>query len=304
MRPPPLVARFLEGGGPAVDPALPDLDRLGSAELSALAPLPYASPGFGRRAVTLQLSQASDQGSRRRSLVAAQVAWLAAEVALTSVLHPLCGPGVVAAALRDAGTIEYLGVDSNLAAIERASAAGRWPDGFDFLCGDALQVPAPWGRAGNLGLGLLTYESLNAFAANDASRLLTAIGEGLGPAATLAAEVRLEQPPSPRERRSWAHWPTGSLFAAGPHLLLVERGQSEDAVVDRFLVAPTRPASRVEAFHSIVWLYPRPRLEALLADAGWRLLALLRPPPLETDNEDAANNAYALAERALTSPDR
>jgi hypothetical protein len=293
---PTVVERFLAGGGPAVDPALPALDALGHDELACLAPLPYPAAGFGDRAVALQLSQATDQGSRRRPLVAAQVAWLAPRVPLTSVLHPLCGPGVVAAALRDAGTVEYLGVDVNSAAVDRALAGGPWPERFRFVHGDALDAPPAWARGGGYGLGLLTYESVNAFPPTTAIRLVAAMADGLHPDAPLVAEVRLEQP-SPGTARSWERRPGGSLFSAAPHLLLTERVQTEAAVVDRFVVVPTAARSRIEAFHSIVWLYPRWRLEEVLRAAGWRLAQLTPSQPFDTDNTDAASSAFAFAER-------
>lgn len=292
-------ARFLALGPSAVVPDLRPLADLTPGEVEHLRLLPYETRPFCDRVLAAHLDQTTDQSSRRITSIRRQVKWLHRRLprpALTRVFHPLCGPGLFAAALRDSGTEDYLGIDISPAAIDYANVVLRLPARFVFREADALDAEAQ-PPPGSFRLALLSYEALNAFPPGRALALLRLARRALDTDGVLAAEVRVAPPHlGTFPPRSAEHRPHGSIFSDQPHLLLTEwaaLGSRTEVMGHRFVVVSEAGSTAVH--HSLVWRYSRPRLFELVAAAGFVAPVLARPLALPTDHPDVAADRFLLA---------
>ncbi|HET9773298.1 MAG TPA: class I SAM-dependent methyltransferase [Acidimicrobiia bacterium] len=301
--PPPLrevTEQFLGRGGPAVVAGLRALAAIDATAAAALPPLPYHDPRFSSRVLFQQLDQSTDQSSRRMSIIARQVAWLVDRLptgSLRRVFHPLCGPGLFALALRARGAESYVGVDIGPAVVTFARKAFAADPAVVFRRSDALSH-SPAGEP--FSAALLTYEALNAFPPGPALALLMSIAAVLRPGGWLAVDVRMGESAPPADGRDWSYHRGGSVFAAGPHLLLDEWGPlGPPGIVagHRFIVMEPRRAAPVAVLHSLVWSYPPAELEALLGGAGFELVTVEQPFVFDSDVAEAAAPVIALARR-------
>jgi hypothetical protein len=290
---------FLRHGVAAVSPGLRPLAGLDLTAATRLAPLPYDDAGFSARVLRLQLDQSTDQSSRRLSVIARHVDWVAGRLpvgSLRRIFHPLCGPGLFALALRAQGVERYLGVDVGPAVIAFARRVAGQPPAFAFEEGDAERY-RPGG--GSFSTCLLTYEALNAFPPRRARSLLALVAATMQPGGWLAMDVRRAGDAGPVSCGRCSYHAGGSVFAAGPHLLLDEPAVLGGGAVSghRFLVVRTGPAVPVTVFHSLVWRYPAATLERLLDRAGFDLEAIEQPFVLDSDVPEAAAPLFVLARR-------
>lgn len=294
-----LAEEFLRHGVAAASPGLQPLAELDPAAAARLAPLPYQDAAFSARVLRVQLDQSTDQSSRRRPVIAAQVAWLARRLpagSLRRIFHPLCGPGLFALALRAEGAQCYLGVDVGPAVIGFArKAVGDCP-AFAFEQGEALG----YRHAGRpFSTCLLTYEALNAFPPPKAQLLLSRVAAGMTPGGWLAMDIRGAGGSAPDIARRCSYHARESVFASGPHLLLDEPARLDDGSVSghRFLVVRADVAHPVTVLHSLVWHYRSGALETLLDSTGFDLEAVERPLVFDSDVPEAAAPLIVLARR-------
>ncbi len=290
---------FLRHGVGAISPGLRPLAGLDLAAAARLAPLPYHDAGFSARVLRLQLDQSTDQSSRRLAVIARHVAWFAERLparSLRRIFHPLCGPGLFALALRARGVERYLGVDVGPAVISFARRVAGQPPAFAFEQGDAERYRP--GRE-SFSTCLLTYEALNAFPPRRAQSLLALVAATMQPGGWLAMEVRRAGDAGPATGRRCSYHAEGSVFAAGPHLLLDELAVLGGRAVSghRFLVVRSEPAVPVTMFHSLVWHYPAANLERLLDCAGFDIEAIEQPFVLDSDVAEAAAPVFVVARR-------
>ncbi|MGH8974900.1 MAG: class I SAM-dependent methyltransferase [Acidimicrobiia bacterium] len=297
----PQAEAFLRSGVASVVPRLRPLAELDLAAAARLTPLPYHDAGFSARVLRQQLDQSTDQSSRRLPVIARQVNWLARQLpagSLERVFHPLCGPGLVALALRAHGVESYVGVDIGPAIIAFARRVTGGTAAFTFEAGDVERYhPGPQ----QYSACLLTYEGLNAFPPLRARALLASMAGALRPGGWLAMDVRGEGnaiAPGPGRRCSWHAG--GSVFAAGPHLLLDESarlGWPGTVSGHRFLILREEPGVPATVFHSLVWHYPAATLGRLLDSAGFDLVAAHQPFVFDSDVPEAAAPVIVLARR-------
>lgn len=277
---------------------LRSFDQTSLSEAAKLPPLPYSDLAFSQRVLGAHLDQTTDQASRRIAVIRQQVEWLRRRLparVLRGVFHPLCGPGLFAAALLDAGTQTYVGIDIAPSAIEYARAHRKWPPTFDFRHADAFDrraQPTP----GSATLALLTYETLNAFEPPRAARLLRLLRGALAADGLLVAEVRVAAPrPGTIAPRSVELCPEGSLFESAPHLLLTEwamLGADAEVMGHRFIVL--REDGETAVHYSLVWRYDRARLSELATLAGFGPPVVVRSPTIESDHADVADDRFAI----------
>lgn len=294
-----LAEEFLHHGVAAVSPGLRPLAELDLAAAAQLPPLPYHDAAFSARVLRLQLDQSTDQSSRRLSVIAGEVDWIARRLppgSLRRIFHPLCGPGLFALALRARGVQHYLGVDVGPAVIGFARrVAGQWP-AFTFEEGDAERY-RPAGEP--FSTCLLTYEALNAFPPRRAQSFLALVAAVTTPGGWLAMDVRGAGNLAPEAGRRSSYHPHESVFAAGPHLLLGEPARLGDGSVSghRFLVVRREAGTPVTMFHSLVWHYSTGGLETVLDSTGFDLEAVEQPFVFDSDVPEAATPLIVLARR-------
>lgn len=253
---------------------LPPLEESSAVSATQWARLPYASNGFGKRIVELQLDSATTQGSRPGPHYTAQLEWLRARVprqCFNRVFHPMCGPGVVALAGLNIFR-RYLGLDVNRHAIQHAESMA-WPKEFFFETADCMTALSQ-----NSTLVLLMYESVNLFPPDELRGLLKILRVSSTSGAALFAEIRnAESQLSPK--RWIEEYPSGGLFSSRPHALAIEQGTLADGTAEghRFTVVPGESDVAPRVYHSLVWRYGRSQLSKLLGGAGYALTDLAQP---------------------------
>ncbi|HEU0132424.1 MAG TPA: class I SAM-dependent methyltransferase [Mycobacteriales bacterium] len=221
----------------------------------AVAPDAGDGDGFGARLVTVQRSQRTDDGSRRRSLVRREVAWLARTVRPRHavVLHPFCGPGHYASALRRYDVSAYRGLDRSVPVVTAARRLHRWGPSFRFEVADALATACPPDSA---DLALLTYETLNAVPEATARDLLGSLVRAVRPGGHLFVDVQ-PAPPEEVSVRTFAT-PRWSVFAPEPQLLLVDRVETAaptPRIEVRVAVVPLAGPQRARIVRSTRWCH-------------------------------------------------
>jgi SAM-dependent methyltransferase len=179
--------------------------------------IPWHDPDFSRRMLLEHLSQAHDAASRRFETIDRHVTWIH-EQALgrkpSAILDLGCGPGLYSARLAALGH-RCTGIDFSPASI----AYARQHSDATFLQAD--MVTADYGSG--YDLVMLLYGELNAFAPEDAARILDKAYVALKPGGLLLLEphtydtvVALGNAP-----RTW-YSATSGLFADAPYLCLEE----------------------------------------------------------------------------------
>lgn len=245
--------------------------------------LPFGDPEFSHRHLKLQLNPYTDQGSRRPKLRRVCMEWIRQHLLSEKplhVLHPLCGPGLIAKELDDWDIARYVGLDISPANIEFARnelsdsrflfrRADLRDDGFieDGEC---------------FGLFLLSYEAANTFEPRTLTRILSRFSEASEPGAFIAGEFRTVDQTcwTRREGRTYSMFTAASVFHDRPHLLLDEWTLSTHG--QRFghrliVIEMKQPIQITEIFHSSIWIYGRDEFLSLARDAGFRLVAAAHP---------------------------
>ncbi|MBE1582303.1 class I SAM-dependent methyltransferase [Nonomuraea angiospora] len=293
-------AAFMRGGISAVFPGRAPLASLSVPEAAALAPMPYHDPVFSERMLRLHLDTTTDEASRRPELVAAHLDLLAPFLlssARLEVLHPACGPGLIAEAMVRAGweVKRYVGVDIGPATVRHAR--DHAPPGFDYRHGDArdLEQLVP---ERDFGLAMLTYETLNLFAHADLRELLARVGDMLVDGGIFVAECRGPLAGTIDQRRVH-RYPKGSLFADGPHVILDEWATigSPPTVVVRRMTVLGSSRERPEVYHSVIWSYSIGELSGMFEEAGFDIVDVLAVPEAASDVPDAVGNVFVVGRR-------
>lgn len=179
--------------------------------------IPWNDPDFSRRMLKEHLSQAHDAASRRTPIIEQQVAWIH-QHALGSkpsrILDLGCGPGLYSARLAALGHT-CTGIDFSPASILYA----RQHDASIYILGDVCEIEYGSG----FDLVMMLFGELNAFALEDAQRIVDKAFDALKPGGrlllephTVEAVERLGSQPS-----SWYSASSG-LFSDTPYLCLEE----------------------------------------------------------------------------------
>lgn len=286
-----IAEAFMDRGAAAVLDHAPDLVRLDRDQLAALPSLPYSDAGFSRRLLREQLNPATSDSSRPLALIRRQLDWLTGAAAWQprSVLHPLCGPGSYAVALRERGVERYTGIDAGPAVVAHAGQRLHGTEGFTFLRGDVTDpgLLGPAQPAGTHAPGrgfdslLLSYDALNFFTPRAAVRMLAPLVDRLHDGGTAVFDVLLAEDGAPGfdDGRRAQLCPRGGLFHARPHLLLSEGFALPDgsAVGHRMIAVDTHGPRVAGVHHSILMIPTREELTHTLRTAGLRAGLVGRP---------------------------
>ena len=194
--------------------------------------IPWDDPDFSRRMLAEHLDQSHDMASRRLSVIDRQVAWIHHAVLgeqPSCILDLGCGPGLYTRRLAALGHT-CTGLDFSPASI--AYAREQDPSG-EYVLGDIRTLEYGAG----FDLVMLVFGELNAFAPNEAARIV----EKAHAALRTGGQVLLEVHPwlvVEREGHAPATWWTasGGLFADGPYLCLTESRFEDERAVTRYFV--------------------------------------------------------------------
>lgn len=289
---PELGAGFVAEGPEALPFPFPALRKLSLDEVASLPPMPYADPLIGARLLLAHLDTNTDEASRRPELVDAHVAmwrpWLPRYEGLR-VLHPACGPGLIADALTRNGLSlsRYVGIDVNPASVAHARA--RLP-AFDFRMGD-IADPDCLRTDGNYDLALLTYESVNLFRWSSVRALLVEVAARLAPDGVVIIESRGTPVRSFDERA--VRRVDSSLFMDGEQVLLDEWVTFEwPPVVAVRRITIVRDERPIATFHSVIWTHDEPSLTSAAREAGLDQVAVASLPEAESDVRDTSANFF------------
>ncbi|NDJ75678.1 MAG: class I SAM-dependent methyltransferase [Chloroflexi bacterium] len=193
--------------------------------------IPWHDPDFSQRMLREHLAQDHDLASRRLAIIDQQVAWLHREVLAetpATILDLGCGPGFYADRLtRLDHTVPGIDISPASIAYAREHCAGT------FILGDA--------RSHDLGNGydlvMMVYGELNAFAPDDAARIIDRAYQALKPGGRLLLEVHTydmierigHEPPT------WHTAPSG-LFSDQPYLCLSEALFEDNCALSHYYV--------------------------------------------------------------------
>ncbi len=220
--------------------------------------IPWHDPDFSRRMLDEHLSQAHDAASRRLPIVDQQVAWIHETLLAgqpSAILDLGCGPGLYSGRLAALGHT-CTGIDFSPASIAHARATTRCA----YVEGDLLTTPFGDGY----DLVMLIYGELNAFAPEQAERIVAKAYDALRPGGRLLMEVHREsfvlaagqQPPT------W-HSAASGLFADTPYLCLEESFQDGRTAITRFFVIDAQ-TGRTTAYQTMLYAYNQAEYEQLL----------------------------------------
>lgn len=194
--------------------------------------IPWGDPDFSRRMLAEHLDQSHDLASRRATTIDQHVAWIHRKILggrPAKVLDMGCGPGFYTARLAALGHT-CTGVDVSPTSI--AYAREHHPGG-EYVLGDICEVDV----GGSYDFAAMIYGELNAFASEDAARIVEKARAALKPGGKLLLEVhrhafihRIGQEPP-----SW-HTAKKGLFADEPYLCLVESSMEGDDAITRHYV--------------------------------------------------------------------
>ncbi len=202
--------------------------------------IPWNDPSFSERMLAEHLSQQHDLASRRCETIDRQVNWIHDEILAkcpTRILDLTCGPGLYTSRLVRLGHTCH-GIDFAPAAIRHATQEARERK----LACTYVQADVRTADFGtDHGLVMMLFGQINVFRPAEARGILQRAFAALRPGGRLLLEPQLlstvEQ--SGRAPSTWQTiGPTGGLFSAHPHLLLLEAFWAADRAVatQRFFV--------------------------------------------------------------------
>lgn len=194
--------------------------------------IPWDDPDFSRRMLAEHLSQEHDLASRRQTTIDRHVAWIHGELLAeqpATVLDLGCGPGFYAGRLTALGHT-CTGLDFSPASIAYAqehNPASR------YVLGDVRDLDYGEGY----DLAMMIFGEFNAFAPEEAARIITRVHAALKPGGKLLLEAHpfafvyaLSQ-----ESQSW-HTAQQGLFADEPYLCLTESRYAQgSAITDMYV---------------------------------------------------------------------
>jgi SAM-dependent methyltransferase len=193
--------------------------------------IPWHDADFSRRMLRVHLSQVHDLASRRLSIIDQQVDWIHHKVLQAqpaTVLDLGCGPGLyIDRLVRWGHTCKGIDISPASIAYARQEHAG------EYVLGDVRSVDFGAGY----DLVAMIYGELNAFAPDDARRIVEKAHEALRAGGRLllevspyAAVVDLGAQPA-----TW-HTAEGGLFSDDPYLCLEEsRFEVDRAITDYYV---------------------------------------------------------------------
>lgn len=229
--------------------------------------IPWNDPAFSARILKEHLSQEHHLASRKRSVIEAQSAWIAARFPAPepAVLDLGCGPGLYAGHLAPRCRC-YIGLDFSPASI--AYAREHAPARAEFRLADVTEAEFD----GPHDLVMMLYGEFNVFSPAQARALLVRAFAALAPGGLLLVErqrfaaVRaVGQGPTVEVRA-----PEGGLFADEPYVCLTENDwfAEEGVARQRFLVRIEGRAEPV-LYRSTTKAWTEAELAALMTGAGF-----------------------------------
>lgn len=235
--------------------ALWDASRANADACGDGAKIPWDEPDFSRRMLENHLNQEHDWASRRGSIIASHVAWIAAQLSQPSrILDMGCGPGLYTQALAERKH-HCVGVDFSPASIDYARQQGAH-------CGPKpeyiLEDIRNYKSNQKFDCIIMTFGEFNTFTRQDAAIILENCAHMLRENGLLIMETHtydavraIGEAPA-----TWQRCPTG-LFSAKPHLCLRENNWNDaDAsalsryfIIDAASAAVRQYASFMQAYH-------------------------------------------------------
>jgi len=194
--------------------------------------IPWHDPDFSRRMLAEHLDQTHDLASRRFDTIDQHVQWIHRKILReqpANILDLGCGPGFYTSRFSALGHT-CTGLDFSPASI--AYAREHHP-GSQYVLGDVRELDYGEGY----DLVSMIYGELNAFAPEDAARIVAKAHAALKPEGKLLLEVHTYQVIHRigHQAPSW-HTAEAGLFADEPYLCLVEsRYDLDRAITDHYV---------------------------------------------------------------------
>ena len=211
--------------------------------------IPWNDPDFSRRMLREHLSQTHDAASRRTAIIEQHVEWIdrqLADVNPARILDLGCGPGLYAARLEALGH-SCTGIDFSPASIDYA----RQISACEYIQGDVRQVDFGTGY----DLVMMIYGELNAFAPEDAQRIVDKAYAALKPGGLLILEVHpLEVVKQLGQKPPTWYSARAGLFSDDPHLCLEESFFKAGSAISRYFVIDAK-SGRVTPYISMTRAY-------------------------------------------------
>lgn len=189
--------------------------------------IPWHDPDFSRRMLAEHLSQTHDLASRRQSIIDEQVNWIQHKILKerpAKILDLGCGPGFYSHRFSALGHV-CTGLDFSPASIDYAR--DHHPGG-QYVLGDIRELDFGSGY----DLVTLIYGELNAFAAEDAARIVNKAYQALETGGTLLLEVHPAEIiyQIGHQAASW-HTAEKGLFSDDAYLCLTESRYEVDRAI-------------------------------------------------------------------------
>ncbi|WP_288229996.1 methyltransferase domain-containing protein [uncultured Desulfovibrio sp.] len=235
--------------------ALWDASRANADACGDGAKIPWDEPDFSRRMLENHLNQEHDWASRRGSIIASHVAWIAEQLSRPSrILDMGCGPGLYTQALAERKH-HCVGVDFSPASIDYARQQGaRCDPKPKYILEDIRNYRSNQ----KFDCIIMTFGEFNTFIRQDAAIILENCAHMLRENGLLIMETHtydavraIGEAPA-----TWLRYATG-LFSAKPHLCLRENSWNDaDAsalsryfIIDAASAAVRQYASFMQAYH-------------------------------------------------------
>ncbi len=232
------------------------------------AKIPWDDPDFSRRMLANHLAQEHDWASRRQTIVARHVNWIAGQLPRmpSRILDLGCGLGFYTQALAEKGH-RCVGVDFSPASIEYACRqSSNGPPAPEYHLSDIR------GYANEQAFDcvIMTFGEFNVFTRQDANGILRNCAGMLRDGGLFVLEAHTFEAvrASGSAPASWQRQPSG-LFSDAPHLCLQENAwnASDASALSRYFIVDAASAE-VRQYASFMQAYTAEEYETMLRETA------------------------------------